>query len=66
MTNPVRRPLLRYHGGKRISPVLYEDLYGDWTKVERTALADGTRKRTEVLWLNQKASSGIQMDLLER
>ena len=46
--------------------VLYEDLYGDWTKVERTALADGARKRTEALWLNQKASSGIQMDLLER
>ena len=46
--------------------VLYQDLYGDWTKVERTALADGARKRTEVLWLNEKASSGIQMDLLEK
>lgn len=31
---------------------LYEELYGDWHRVERSALADGARKRTEVLWIN--------------
>lgn len=29
-----------------------EDLYSDWHRVERVALADGARKRTEVLWIN--------------
>jgi len=31
---------------------LYDELYGDWRRVERKALADGARKRTEVLWMN--------------
>lgn len=31
---------------------LYEDYLGDWHRVERAALADGARKRTEVLWMN--------------
>lgn len=30
---------------------LYEDLYQGWRRVERTALADGGAKRTEVLWM---------------
>lgn len=30
---------------------LYEDLYRGWRRVEREALADGARKRTEVLWM---------------
>lgn len=33
---------------------LYNDLYKGWYRVEREALADGARKRTEVLWLNFK------------
>jgi DNA adenine methylase len=36
---------------------LYEELYGDWHKIERTALADGARKRVEVLWINDSAWS---------
>ena len=36
---------------------LYEDLYGDWHRVERPALADGARERTEVLWINEAAWS---------
>ncbi len=36
---------------------LYEDLYRDWHRVERSALADGARKRTEVLWINDAAWS---------
>jgi DNA adenine methylase len=31
---------------------LYDDLLRDWRRVERAALADGAKKRTEVLWLN--------------
>ena len=31
---------------------LYERLFKDWRRVERAALADGARKRTEVLWLS--------------
>jgi DNA adenine methylase len=34
---------------------LYEELYGDWHRVERSALADGARKRIEVLWINDAA-----------
>jgi DNA adenine methylase len=35
---------------------LYDELYGDWNRVERSALADGAQKRTEVLWINAAAS----------
>jgi hypothetical protein len=31
---------------------IYEDLYAGWRRVERQALADGARKRVEVLWMN--------------
>lgn len=31
------------------------DALHDWQRIERTALADGARKRTEVLWLNLRA-----------
>lgn len=31
---------------------LYDELYADWERVEKAALADGARKRTEVLWMN--------------
>lgn len=35
---------------------LYDkDLYHDWHRVERAALADGARKRIEVLWINPAA-----------
>lgn len=33
---------------------LYEKLYGDWRRVERRAMADGARERTEVLWLSPR------------
>jgi DNA adenine methylase len=32
---------------------LYGELFGDWHKVTRKALADGARDRVEVLWLNE-------------
>lgn len=43
---------------------LYDlDLYPDWHRVEQGALADGARKRTEVLWLNPAAASHQVGDL---
>lgn len=35
---------------------LYDDALHDWRRVEREALADGARKRTEVLWINRDAT----------
>lgn len=32
---------------------LYDELYSDWRRVERSALADGAKARTEVLWLSR-------------
>jgi DNA adenine methylase len=34
---------------------LYEELYASWHQVRRNSRADGARKRTEVLWINQRA-----------
>ncbi len=37
-----------------------EDLYKDWMRVEKNAMADGARARVEVLWLNPQAVSLIE------
>lgn len=34
---------------------LYRELYGDWFKIDRNALADGARARVESLWMNRQA-----------
>lgn len=34
---------------------LYDDALHDWKRIDRRALADGARERTEVLWINPKA-----------
>lgn len=34
---------------------LYDDALKDWTRVEKAALADGAKARTEVLWINPAA-----------
>lgn len=39
---------------------LYDAALADWHRVERAALADGARKRTEVLWLNAAARDGLR------
>jgi DNA adenine methylase len=31
---------------------VYDEILAGWRKVQRTALADGARERTEVLWMN--------------
>lgn len=38
---------------------LYDALLADWRRVERRALADGAKERTEVLWLNAAAAQGL-------
>jgi DNA adenine methylase len=48
---------------------LYDNvLYKDWQRYEREALADGARKRTEVLWLNEAAANALrtQGDMFSR
>lgn len=39
---------------------LYDGLYPDWHQVERPALADGAKARTEVLWLNEAAHRSLE------
>jgi DNA adenine methylase len=33
---------------------LYRDIFQGWQRFERKALADGARKRTEVIWMNKR------------
>lgn len=39
---------------------LYDRALVGWRRIETTAMADGARPRTEVLWLNPAASSALQ------
>ena len=39
---------------------LYDDALAEWRRVERKALADGARQRTEVLWLNAAAADELR------
>lgn len=43
---------------------LYDDALPGWHRVERAALADGARDRTEVLWMNFKPTKATQGVLL--
>lgn len=45
---------------------LYDrELFADWRRIGRPAMADGARARIEVLWLNESASQGLpQMELI--
>lgn len=38
---------------------IYDDALPGWQRVEREALADGARKRTEVLWINPRARAAL-------
>lgn len=37
----------------------YERMFSGWRRIERAALADGARERTEVLWINRRHSAGL-------
>jgi DNA adenine methylase len=39
---------------------LYDDALAGWRRVEKSALADGARSRTEVLWLNPAAAASAR------
>jgi DNA adenine methylase len=39
---------------------LYDTALSDWLRVDRAALADGAKKRTEVLWINPAARAGLR------
>lgn len=41
---------------------LYDDALRDWRRIEFTAMADGARPRTEVLWINPAAASALDRD----
>lgn len=41
---------------------LYDEALKGWTRRERTALADGARKRTEVLWLNPACVAALEAE----
>ena len=45
---------------------IYDNALHDWRRIEKAALADGARSRTEVLWLNPAAANAVQADLFER
>lgn len=38
---------------------LYDAALADWQRIERKALADGARERTEVLWINASARDAL-------
>lgn len=42
--------------------VLYDELFGDWRRVERKALADGARERVEVLWFRNVPEAKTMFD----
>jgi len=39
---------------------LYEELYPDWQRHQRKAMADGGRERTEVVWLNPACAAALE------
>lgn len=38
---------------------MYDEALADWRRVERKALADGARERTEVLWINPACAAAL-------
>jgi DNA adenine methylase len=40
-------------------PLYDRELYSDWERHEKKALADGARQRTEVVWLNRACSVAL-------
>jgi DNA adenine methylase len=39
---------------------MYDEMYGDWTRIDRATFADGARPRTESLWLNPAAVASLR------
>jgi DNA adenine methylase len=45
------------------SHALYDDALQGWERRDRVDLADGARKRTEVLWINPAAAERVNVHL---
>lgn len=46
---------------------LYDDeLFSDWIRYERRAVADGARIRTEVVWLNAACASALELQSVQQ
>ncbi|MCP5075527.1 MAG: DNA adenine methylase [Rhodobacteraceae bacterium] len=43
--------------------LIYDELLSGWQRVEKPALADGARKRTEVLWINPRCSQVLDREV---
>lgn len=43
---------------------LYDRIFGIWERIEKKALADGARERTEVLWFNKPAWEALRFNTL--
>lgn len=43
---------------------LYEQLFGDWVRIEKRTHADGARDRIEILWMNETAHRARMRDEL--
>lgn len=39
-----------------------QELFADWTRYERKAVADGGRARTEVIWLNDACAAALEQE----
>ncbi len=44
---------------------LYDELFASWRRIDRTAFADGARRRTESLWFNAAAATRQAQRILE-
>lgn len=45
---------------------IYDDRLAKWMRVEFDALADGARRRTEVLWINPACAAALEREALDR
>ncbi|NUX55943.1 DNA adenine methylase [Paraburkholderia youngii] len=45
---------------------LYDELYRDWTSIDRRALADGARARIETLWINPGCAAALSRATAQR
>lgn len=43
-----------------------DDLFKDWTRYERRAVADGGRSRTEVVWINQACAAALELEAAQQ
>ncbi len=45
---------------------MYDEAFDGWRRTEKTAMADGARERTEVLWVNPRTATRLDAEAEER